>query len=264
MFRVDALKVIRFGSYPPAFNMAVDSRLLALCESDPRAAFLRFYTWSPRALSIGCLDKEGAIDAAGAAEHGVEVVRRPTGGRVVLHDQDLTYTVIVPRQGPNSEAIYVWISECIMAGLSSLGAEVELAGGARTRSTVPGRPCFLSAARHEIVSSGKKLVGSAQRLGRRAVLQHGTIPIGRGYLGVVEYLACADSEKEEMRGRMACETTCLADVLGAPPDASSVAAALEKAFRARLRADAVSLAPDVFCREASAPQSSAPVHPNST
>jgi len=261
MVRVDTLNVIPFGAYRPAFNMAVDSRLLALCESDPRAAFLRFYTWSPPALSIGYLDKEGAIDAARAAEHGVEIVRRPTGGRVVLHDQDLTYTVSVPRQGPNSEAIYIWISECIMAGLSSLGAEVELAGGARTISTAAGRPCFLSAARHEIVWSGRKLVGSAQRLGRTAVLQHGTIPVGRGYLGVVEYLACSDPEREEMRGRMARETTCLADVLGSSPDASLVAAALENAFRVRLHIDAVSLAPDVFCRDVSGSQSSAPVPP---
>jgi lipoate-protein ligase A len=253
MIIVDSLKVIPFGAYPPGFNMDLDSRLLALCEEDPRTAFLRFYTWSPPALSIGYLDKEEAVDAARAAEAGVEIVRRPTGGRVVLHDQDLTYTMVVPRQGPNSEAIYVWISGCIVAGLSALGAAVELAGSARTRSAVPGSPCFLSAARHEIVYSGRKIVGSAQRLGRRAVLQHGTIPVGRGYLGVVAFLACPDSEKEAMRREMLSESACLDDVLGSPGEASSIAAALEKAFAARLGVDAVSVAPETACPTQSGP-----------
>ena len=257
MVTMDALKVIPFGSYEPAFNMALDSGLLAQCEDDPGAAFLRFYTWSPPALSIGYLEKESTIDVARAASRGVEVVRRPTGGRVVLHDQDLTYTMVVPRRGPNSEAIYIWISECILAGLSTLGADVELARGERTGPAAPGRPCFLSAARHEIVSSGRKLVGSAQRLGRRAALQHGTIPLGRGYLGVVDFLACPDSERNRLRREMLLSTTCLDEALDSPADAASVAAVLENAFAARLGVDAVSMAADAAYRERSGPQQGA-------
>jgi len=259
MLSVDLLKVVPFGDHPPVFNMAVDARLMELCENDCRTAFLRFYTWRPAALSLGYLESESTIDAARAAQCGVEVVRRPTGGRVVLHDQDLTYTVAVPREG-SSEALYIRISECILAGLSSLGASVQLAEGSPSRPASPGRPCFLSAARHEIVSSGRKIVGSAQRIGRRAALQHGTIPIGKGYLRVVEFLACADSEKEEMRARMVSRTTCLAEVLGSSVDASKVAAALLDAFAARFAVDMVPVSPDAFYMERSQPGAAA-LHP---
>jgi lipoate-protein ligase A len=229
------LKVIEFGSYPASYNMELDRRLLGLCEADPDTAFLRLYSWSPPALSLGHFEALGAVDLARAKRDGIDVVRRPTGGRIVLHKDDLTYTVVVPR-GPRSTVseVYLELSGAILAGLAAMGAEVEMARGSLERSAAKARPCFLSAARHEITYAGRKLVGSAQRMGRRAVLQHGTIPIGRGYLDVVNYLASAEAERARLAAEMGGRTACLEDAVGRTVDPIAAAAHLQAAFAALL------------------------------
>jgi lipoate-protein ligase A len=233
MVRVKHLKVIEFGAHPASYNMGLDRHLLDLCEADPDQAFLRFYTWAPPALSLGHFEPEEAVDLARARRDGVDVVRRPTGGRIVLHKQDLTYTVVMPREPRASvEDTYLELSQCIVAGLAALGAKVDLARGSAVTSAARARPCFLSAMRHEIAHAGRKLVGSAQLVGRRAVLQHGTIPVGRGYLEIVNYLARGEDEKAALAEEMARRTACLEDAVGRALAPAEVAAGLRDAFAA--------------------------------
>lgn len=233
MVRVTHLKVIEFAAHPASYNMGLDRRLLGLCEASPDQAFLRFYTWVPPALSLGHFEPEGAVDLARAERDGIDVVRRPTGGRIVLHKQDLTYTVVMPREPLASvEGTYLELAQCIVAGLAALGAKVELARGPLRKSAARVRPCFLSAMRHEITNGGRKLVGSAQLVGRRAVLQHGSIPLGRGYLEVVNYLACGEAEKAALAQEMAGRTACLEEAVGRVLDPAEVAASLRDAFGA--------------------------------
>jgi len=230
-FRVERLKVIEFAAHPATYNMDLDSRLLDLCEADPSAGYLRLYAWSPPALSLGHFESIEAVDLERARRDGVDVVSRPTGGRIVLHKADLTYTIVLPRR-PRATVteVYVELSGAILAGLRALGARVELARGPLERSAARARPCFLSAARHEIAYAGRKLVGSAQRLGRRAVLQHGTIPLGRGYLEVVNYLAVDAAERARLAAEMAQRTACVEDAAGRPVEAAAAAAHLRAAF----------------------------------
>jgi lipoate-protein ligase A len=228
------LKVVEFGCNDAGHNMALDWHLFASCEQDPRDAFVRFYTWCPSALSLGFFECPDAIDHSRAQREGIQIVKRPTGGRVVLHKEDLTYTIVLPRKpGATGSETYIMVSNCIVDGLISLGAKVEMARGSPARSASRTKPCFLSAARHEIIHAGRKVVGSAQRMGRNAVLQHGSIPLGRGYLEVVNYLSCGEDEKQSLISDMKAATTCLEDIVGREVEPSTVASALLDAFAGR-------------------------------
>jgi len=218
-------------------NMRLDLDLLASCERQLDRAYLRFYTWRPPALSLGRFEAAEVVDRQKAEACGVDLVRRPTGGRVVLHSEDLTYTLVMPRRERESVVTtYNWVSQCLVDGIRMLGGAVEISRGGGVRFA-GAKPCFLSAARHEIVSSGRKLVGSAQRVGRRAVLQHGSIPVGRGYLDVVEYMACGEEERASLRREMLGATTCLVEVLGGRADLKEIEAALAAAFSRAFEAE---------------------------
>jgi len=242
------IKVIGFTSREGIFNMALDYHLFHLCESGSDDAFLRLYTWTPPALSLGRNEPRRIVDTDAARRDGIDVVRRPTGGRVVLHKNDLTYTLVLPFSAvagrpagrPVFADVYRRISECIVEALRPLSAELTIERG-RTRGG-PGsaRPCFASTSRYEITHRGRKVVGSAQRVGRRSVLQHGSIPVGRDYLEVSRYLAAAD--RERIGREVAAATTCLEEIAGCGVDVREAAGLLRDSFAAGfdLRAEDVS------------------------
>jgi len=155
--------------------MAVDEAITrTLSEGE---GVLRIYRWSRPTLSLGrnqrALDR---YDPLAIRMLGAEVVRRPTGGRELLHDRELTYSVILPLPGPRGlRAVYSLVHSALLDALRALGLRADLAPpGARTPSPDIG-PCFGIPAEGELLVGGKKLVGSAQvRLGRR-LLQHGSI-----------------------------------------------------------------------------------------
>jgi lipoate-protein ligase A len=219
-------------------NMAIDGMLLALGEQDPESAFVRFYTWAGPTLSMGHFEPPDAVDSRTAREDGVVIVRRPTGGRVVLHGDDLTYTVVLPRgDGMGPGEIYSLVSKVLVEGLAALGTRLAIRRGRAGRSRVLQKPCFASVSRFEITHRGRKVVGSAQRRGERAVLQHGSIPLGHGYLDVVKYMKVPAPDREVLLAEMRTQTACLADVLGRRIDPEEVARALGTAFRRELRCD---------------------------
>ena len=167
-------------------NMAVDAELLASVESaeEPRTV-LRFYSWIRPTISLGRNQKpEKAVDLNVCREEGIEVVRRPTGGRAVLHDDELTYAVVSNDLSYFADGsiyeTYRVISEGLSAGYGSLGVKTLLApdtrrmGSSRNGSDYP---CFVSPSRYELMVDGRKIVGSAQRRLRRSFLQHGSMPI---------------------------------------------------------------------------------------
>ncbi len=149
--------------------MALDEALLL--EADRTgAAFLRLYRWDPPCLSLG--RNEPAIDGGGIA-----TVRRPTGGRAVWHEHEVTYAVAAPIAafGRLRDA-YRAIHERLAAALRSLGANVTLAGDRPTARRLDGpTSCFATSVGGEILAHGRKLVGSAQVRHGSAFLQHGSI-----------------------------------------------------------------------------------------
>ncbi len=164
-----------------AWNMAVDDALLASCAGGA-AGFpcVRFYRWNPPALSLGYhQDAKNAADVSVLGDLGLDLVRRPTGGRAVLHEHELTYSVIAScREGELAGPVmqtYRSISEALVAGLVRLGFAAELSGGRRPTSRDSLDPCFARSARCEVEIGGAKVIGSVQLQQGGALLQHGSI-----------------------------------------------------------------------------------------
>jgi lipoate-protein ligase A len=183
---VEAEVVIRLlidGPLPGVRNMAVDEALMR-SAGDAGVVTLRFYRWSPGCLSFGRnQEARGAYDAAAAAERGIDVVRRPTGGRAVYHHRELTYSVTAPAGTWGSlRETYRRINRALAAGLRELGVPASCAGhepdGAGRRRAAPRptpRACFRDPLPGEVTVEGRKLVGSAQWRDGGALLQHGSI-----------------------------------------------------------------------------------------
>lgn len=175
---MDEWRLIESPRLDGARNMAQDEAILTASESGSNAPVLRLYGWSVPTVSIGCLQ-----DASTLEGRGLPLVRRITGGRAVLHDRELTYSVIAPNSlGVFSGGIletYSAISLCIINALRDIGVEASLErAGSRPGSGPAGgakEACFHTPSRYEVLASGKKLVGSAQRRFKRTFLQHGSI-----------------------------------------------------------------------------------------
>ncbi|MBM6617314.1 lipoate--protein ligase family protein [Bacillus suaedaesalsae] len=178
-------RFIDSGNCSPAFNMALDEALLDWHSKGLIPPTIRFYGWDPATLSIGYFQKvEKEIDLDIVKKHNLGFVRRPTGGRGVLHDQELTYSVIVSEEYPDmpktvTEAYRV-ISEGILEGFKLLGldayfavpkTEEERESLKNPRSAV----CFDAPSWYELVVEGRKVAGSAQTRQKGVILQHGSI-----------------------------------------------------------------------------------------
>ena len=160
-----------------AFNMALDEALMASVR-DGGLPVLRFYRWSPACLSLGRNQPAaGLYDRRELQRLGLDVVRRPTGGRAVLHARELTYSVVAAaRWGGGARAAYRAINEALAAGLRRLGVAVAVQGEGGERAPAPsGEPCFRTPVAGEVVAGGRKLVGSAQLHEGGVMLQHGSL-----------------------------------------------------------------------------------------
>lgn len=168
--------------------MRTDEDLLESAESlDRPITIVRFYRWVRPTASLGRNQREEtALDAAFCGLHGIPIVRRPTGGRAVLHADEVTYAVISNDTeafpAGNLSETYRRIGEALRAGLAYLGIDAEMArvrrkAGSPVEAEALRHPCFESTARHELAVGQRKIAGSAQRRKRRAFLQHGSIPL---------------------------------------------------------------------------------------
>lgn len=161
---------------PGSENMSIDYSLL--CRAQEGAAFLRLYTWSPPCLSFGRNEPaKRRYDVAEIKRRGLDTVRRPTGGRAVWHDAELTYAVAAPNStfGTLRET-YNIIHITIAAALRRLGVPTELAAKPAAKiAGLSGGACFAAPVGGEIIAAGKKIVGSAQFREQNAFLQHGSV-----------------------------------------------------------------------------------------
>jgi lipoyl(octanoyl) transferase len=162
--------------------MAVDEVLLDGVADGSAPPTLRFYQWAPPCLSLGYFQAFEVVDVAGCRSLGVDVVRRPTGGRAILHDRELTYSVALPLKllGDDGGVLpsYHRLSLALERGLRRLGAPVMLAPETAAHPALNHGPvCFDRPSAHEILLDGRKLVGSAQIRRATAILQHGSILI---------------------------------------------------------------------------------------
>ena len=213
--------------------MARDHALALAGPAD--CAVLRVYRWSEPSVSLGrnepALDR---YDRSKLMESRLGVVRRPTGGRAVLHHRELTYALIAPLSGPRApRCVYRRANRALVRALRALGTAAEMAGPPVSASRPDAGACFGRPAEHEVVVGGRKLVGSAQaRFGRR-VLQHGSVLLhdDQGLLG-----GLAADHQGNPQGLRAYDppdagSVALANLLPTPPSWEEVAEAVVAGFR---------------------------------
>ncbi len=170
-------RLIDSGPGDASYNMALDEALsLSVREGAP--ATLRLYGWLRPSLSIGCFQKTGDIDTGYLNESGIPLVRRPTGGRAILHGEELTYSFSSKSEGPFSGGLietYRSLSMAFSDALRRLGIPVAMEQ--KREGAYAGSPlCFQSSSFGELSLNGRKLVGSAQRRWPEGFLQQGSIP----------------------------------------------------------------------------------------
>ncbi|MFQ5744623.1 MAG: biotin/lipoate A/B protein ligase family protein [Acidobacteriota bacterium] len=184
MSRSTTLRVVVHGAAAAAWNMAVDEMLLDGCCGAPFFT-LRLYGWCSPTISVGYLQPwRDGFDASVAGRLGVGLVRRPSGGRAVLHADELTYCLVGPAgQGPLAggvSASYRRLAAGLCSSLRRMGAEVNMARARPLQCRHPPTgACFSTRSRYELLCAGRKLVGSAQRRRDGRLLQHGSLPLGR-------------------------------------------------------------------------------------
>jgi lipoate-protein ligase A len=179
------LELLMDGPAPGAENMLRDRALLEACAHGEIAGAIRLYGFTPACLSLGRMQPMTDVDLDACARDGVDVVRRPSGGRAVLHDQEVTYSVVCrstdPVFGGRVLDSCARIHTAVAAGLSALGvptAPRALPADLRrdSREIAAFADCFARPAAHELLDMrGRKLVGSAQARRGGALLQHGSV-----------------------------------------------------------------------------------------
>jgi lipoate-protein ligase A len=254
--------VIFTGANDAFFNMALDEALLLSCQQGLSSPILRLFLWNPPGVSIGYFQSaRKTVDLKKCKERGIHVVRRITGGRAVLHQDEVTYSVCASsdyfsRLGENISQTYQRISMALLESLRVLGIQGDwVKPSAERRSSfvdkTSAKPCFLSSSRYEITLDGRKLIGSAQRrfsfrsdrTKKESLIQHGSILTGKGEYNLAELLPGGRSP--ELVGRdLDRESACLEEALGRRAEVDEIIPALkagfEKVFASRMEDSEVS------------------------
>jgi lipoate-protein ligase A len=224
------------------FNMDFDMELVERSKNE-NVSYLRFYRWKPYAISLGYNQTKFAsgqkIDTEKCKADGIDIVDRPTGGRAVLHSEELTYSVVTKSDDTVHE-MYRKISLALLNGLKLIEPEnTELRALSFTKETPDllklaktgmYNLCFNTSIKNEINCRGKKLVGSAQRKFGDIVLQHGSVLIGKHHESIVNYLLADERVKEKVKKEIEQKTTCLNDILKRNISYEETASALIKGF----------------------------------
>ncbi|GAB4494334.1 MAG: lipoate--protein ligase family protein [Anaerolineales bacterium] len=227
---------------PPArgaWNMAVDEAILGTAGCGQSLPTLRLYAWNPPCLSLGYAQPFADVDLDRLTARGWEVVRRATGGRAILHTEELTYSVTAPLDHPLMQGSilesYQRLAKALVSGVRALGIPVEMAEYAPATGAAKGPVCFEVPSAYEIVVNGKKLIGSAQARKREGVLQHGTLPLTGDLTRITQVLFFADEQARAAAGeKLLQRATTATGVLGWEIDWETAAQALVESFQREL------------------------------
>jgi lipoate-protein ligase A len=233
-------RLIKTDAMAGARNMAIDESILksvSLGESPPT---LRLYSWVPPCLSLGYAQPFADVDVKRVSERGWSIVRRPTGGRAILHTDELTYAVIAPINHPDLAggvvSSYQRLSQALMLGLELIGLKVNVAPEIKLSDQERNNPvCFEVPSSYEIEVAGRKLLGSAQVRRVKGVLQHGTLPLSGDITRICEALRFPDEEaREKARVRVRTRAASVSELMGVPVSWEQAAGALIQGFEGAL------------------------------
>ncbi len=191
------------GHMNAAMNMAFDECLLNWHSQGKIPPVLRFYHWSKPSLSVGYFQRTKSINFSGLEKHGCEFVRRLTGGSAVLHDDELTYSIVISESDPGipksvTKAYYV-LCQGILEGYKNLGIDAEFAIPEREAERERSAICFEKPSFYEMVVGGKKICGNAQTRKNGVLLQHGSLPLTQDADMLFDLFAFSTEEMRERR-----------------------------------------------------------------
>jgi lipoate-protein ligase A len=217
------------------FNMEYDLELVRYFSNYP---VLRLYQWKPYCISLGANQDINSVDQKKIADRGFEIVKRPTGGRAILHAEELTYSVVHPiSESKTPKQIYREINLALKNGLLIYNSELEKIELENNQPHFPSfykdsksTLCFAVSAMNELNYQGKKLVGSAQRKMGNVILQHGSILCGSFHKKIIEYLHLPLEKLEEIKNEIEMNTADLETILGDRIDYPGLSASIKEGF----------------------------------
>ena len=222
-----------------AWNMAADEAILEHIGRGESLPTLRLYAWTPACLSLGHAQPFADVDTARLQERGWEVVRRLTGGRAILHTDELTYSVIAPLNEPRVEGSvlesYNRLAQALLMAVKNLEIPVEMKEGKADSLGTLNPVCFEVPSTYEITVNGKKLIGSAQARKKEGVLQHGSLPLTGDLTRICQALKFETEETRENAGKRLLErATTVESALGREVTWETAAQSFLRAFEAQL------------------------------
>jgi lipoyl(octanoyl) transferase len=227
---------------PPArgaWNMALDESILEHIGRGASLPTLRLYAWDPACLSLGHAQPFADVDITRLQERGWEVVRRATGGRAILHTDELTYSVIAPNDEPRVAGTvlesYNRLAQALLFAVQQLELPVEMKEGKPVETTTPNPVCFEVPSTYEITVDGKKLIGSAQARKKEGVLQHGSLPLTGDLTRICQALVFENEAAREIASqRLLTRAATVESALGHPVSWEAAAQSFIHAFESQL------------------------------
>lgn len=217
------------------FNMDYDLELVRNFSGSP---VLRIYQWRPYCISLGANQDISSIDQEKAFADGFDIVKRPTGGRAILHSEELTYSVVYPISDESSpKQIYREINLALKSGLMNYDAKLDKINLEHNQPHFPSfykdaksTLCFAVSAMNELNYQGKKVAGSAQRKIGNIILQHGSILCGSFHKRIIDYLKLPSEKIEEIKSEIEQTTTELETILDDKINYSKLSQSIKKGF----------------------------------
>lgn len=216
-------RFLNTGANDGYHNMAIDEVLATQSVPHDKKSIFRVYRWQPYTISLGYNQDPNDLNLEKCKLDKIDVVRRPTGGRAVLHAEEITYSIIIPKDSEfySSDILttYNLINKGILKGLQLIGVKAELVEhtleeNKKSSAYKDKIPCFSKSSKFEIAVQGKKLVGSAQRRYENSILQHGSILVGTFHLRLADYIAALKGSRiEKFRQALAEKTISIAQIL---------------------------------------------------
>ncbi|MFZ5908954.1 MAG: lipoate--protein ligase family protein [Chloroflexota bacterium] len=224
---------------PGAWNMAVDEALLESAGRGEALPTLRLYAWAPPCLSLGQAQPFADVDVARLHARGWQVVRRATGGRAILHTDELTYSVTAPPDEPRVTGTvlesYNRLARALLSAVHDLGLPVEMKEGKADGNGSPNPVCFEVPSTYEITVKGRKLIGSAQARRKEGVLQHGSLPLTGDLARICQALSFPDESARATAAQRLLERAATVEaMLGREVAWETAAQAFVRAFEAQL------------------------------
>jgi lipoyl(octanoyl) transferase len=216
--------VVNTGENTGVYNMEYDMNLAENIREDE--AMLRLYTWKPYCISLGANQDESVVDLDKCRTEGIDIVKRPTGGRAILHAEEVTYSVVMHCSHENSpQKIYKEINDALLSALglydkklTSAELEYKQPDYAAIYRAGKGVACFAETAKNELKFEHKKLIGSAQRKMGSVVLQHGSILCGSFHRRLPFFLNISSDEQAAMLNELRERTTEIESILNTAVD----------------------------------------------